>query len=129
MVGTLELRAVPDRLAALVSRQLARHLDRLPVDAASDGQPFGLALAQRHPHRLPAAELANPTWPLRQREEKAFAQCTFGSLCTNAPSAERRKTSTRPTAPAEPPSPPPSRAAGMRPATTPARMRGPRAPS
>src|SRR5258706_457463 len=27
MVGTLELGAVPDRLAALVSRQLARHLE------------------------------------------------------------------------------------------------------
>ena len=74
MVRPLEFGAVPDRLAALVRGQLPRDLDRLPAPSHTDRQALGLAFAQRHPDRFPAAELADPSRALREREEKAVAQ-------------------------------------------------------
>src|SRR5258708_19899575 len=87
-IGARELRAIPDGLASLARRQLARHLDRLPAGTPADGQPLGFALAKGHPHRLPRAQLADARRTLRQRQEQAVAQCK----ATNAPSAVAHKT-------------------------------------
>src|SRR5216683_2140154 len=62
----------------------ARHLDRLPTGAASDGQPFRLALAERHPDRLPCAELTGARRALRHRQEQTV---THSLAATYAPSA------------------------------------------
>src|ERR1041384_266299 len=78
-----ELGPVPDRLPALGRGELARNLDRFPSGADSSRQPFGLALAQRHPHGFPPDQLATPGWALRQRHEQGIAHAVF----TNAPSA------------------------------------------
>src|SRR5438445_73061 len=59
VIRSLELCAVPHRLAALMRRELPRHLDWFPARTASDREPFGLAFAERHPYGFPAAELAH----------------------------------------------------------------------
>jgi hypothetical protein len=77
MVGTLELGAIPHRLAIPVGRELPWNFDRFPAPAPADVETFGLAFAEGHPQRLPAAQLADASGPLWQREEKAVAQRIF----------------------------------------------------
>src|SRR5713226_1561583 len=77
MVGSLKLRAIPNRLPVPVGRELARNFDRLPAHASAEVETFGFALAEGHPHRLPAAQLTDAPGPLWQWEEKAVAQRAF----------------------------------------------------
>ena len=61
MVGPGEGAAVPERLASRHGQPLAGHLRGFPAPAAAGRQAFGLALAERHPLRLPAVQAADPT--------------------------------------------------------------------
>ena len=77
VVRPRKLHPVPHGLAPLARGELARHLDRLPAGPAPDRQALCLAFAERHPHRLPAAELAPPRGPLRQGHEQRIAHSGF----------------------------------------------------
>src|SRR6266852_2293703 len=128
MVGTLELGAIPHRLAIPVGRELAWNFDRLPAHAPADVETLGLAFAKGHPHRLPAAQLADAPGPLWQREEKAVAQMAL-TWCTNAPSAVAQKMTSRFIASANDVSRPRSMSARMLPPKPAPMMRAPRQPS
>ncbi len=84
-----ELGPVPNRLVTLVSRKLARNLDRLPPHALADRQALGFSLAERHPQRLPTAELTDSRRPLCKWKEQAIAHPAVSLVrdAANAPSA------------------------------------------
>src|ERR1700674_2441642 len=130
MVGPGELGAIPHGLVPFARRELAWYLDRLPTDAFSDGQPLSLSLAERRPHGLPAAELADPTGPLRKWKEQAVVHAArpLASRRTKAPSAVEHKITGRATAAARAASLPLSMSARMLPPKPAPMMRAPKQP-
>src|ERR1700730_5564727 len=130
VVGTLELGAIPDRLAALMGGELPRHLYRLPPHHPGDRGAVRPALATRHPYGLPPAKLADAAWSLRKREEKTVAQLAMVFLwsCANAPSAVVQKMTSRFIASANAVSWPASMRARMLPPKPAPMMRAPRHP-